>query len=592
MVGVSQTVEADIPSPAGGDLNALLDTFVLEDMAAQPEIATSLGLDTGPRAGLKAKLTDRSPDGFAARHALEADQLKRLEGVDIAGLNAADALNRDVVLFSLGLKVDAAKAFKYAGGVAGSPYALNQFQSSAYQIIPDFLDSQHRIATIEDAEAYLSRLEGFAVALDQDSALARFDLGLNVVPPDFITDRTLAQVKALRGAPADKSVLVQSLARRAAAKGLSGDWAGRASAVYQEKVQPALDRQIGLLESLRANAPRDAGVWRLPDGDAYYAASVRAWTSTTLTADEIHQRGLDLVRDLTAKIDTTMRSQGFTRGSVGQRLRAMFTNGSYQYANTDAGKAHLLADVGARVAAMRAKLPSLFGVQPKADVEVRRVPVYLEAGAPGGYYETGSLDGSRPGAFYINLRDTAELPNWTLPTLAYHEAIPGHHLQLTLAQETQLPLIRKLLVFSAYVEGWALYAEQLALEMGFYDDDPLGRIGYLHDALLRAARLVLDSGLHGRRWSRERAIAYYVDTLGDPEAVATTEVERYCVAPGQACGYMLGKMAWLRERDRAKAALGDRFDLRKFHDVGLASGALPLALLPRVIDRYIAGAKG
>ena len=231
-------------------------------------------------------------------------------------------------------------------------------------------------------------------------------------------------------------------------------------------------------------------------------------------------------------------------------------------------------------------MPQYFGVLPKTKVVIRRVPVATEAGAPGGYYNAGSLDGSRPGAYYINLRDTAEVPSWTLPTLTFHESIPGHHLQLSLQQEAGLPLIRKVVWFSAYGEGWALYAEQLAEEMGMYQDDPLGQVGYLHDAMFRAVRLVVDSGMHGMRWSREQAVKYYTDALGDPEASAITEVERYCVWPGQACSYMVGKLTWLRLRERAKASLGPKFDIREFHDAGLLPGATPLAVLDGVIASY------
>jgi len=573
------------------DLNKLFDAFVGEQLDLQPEGATSLGLDVGPRAGQKFKLSDRGPVGVKAQQDLGFDQLRRLESFDASALPPADALNRDIVLYGLRQQADAARRFKYAGGGAGAPYFLNQFQGSAYHDLPDFLDSQHQIATRTDAEAYLARLDAFATAMDQEAEEVRHDQALGVVPPDFVLDNTLIQLKALRATPADKSVLVNSVVRRTKEKGIDGDWAARATKIYLDKVVPALDRQIALAEALRATAVHDAGVWRLPDGDAYYTASVAFWTTTTLSGDEIHRQGLDLVAQLSARADEAMKAQGLTQGSVGQRYRAMYDDPRYRYPNTDEGKAKLLADLNVKVAAVQARLPKYFGVLPKAKVEIKRIPPYTEAGAPGGYYQPPSLDGSRPGAYYINLRDTAEVPSWTLPTLTYHESIPGHHLQGSIAQETNLPLIRKLSFYSAYLEGWALYAEQLADEMGMYQDDPLGRIGYLHDALFRAVRMVVDSGLHAKRWSREKAIAYYVEVLGDKDASAATEVERYCVAPGQACGYMLGKLTWLRERARAKAALGDRFDIRAFHDAALTSGAVPLDILPTVIDRYIAGVK-
>ena len=575
-------------SPA--ELSELFDSFVSEGLDLQPEGVTSLGLDAGPRAYQKSQLTDRSLAGTRLQQALNERQLARLEAFDASALTGMEALNRDVVLYGLRQQVADERRFKYAGGGAGAPYVLNQFQGSAYHDLPDFLDSQHRINTKADADAYLARLDAFPTAMDQDAEQVRHDQGLGVVPPDFVLDNVLVQLTALRATPVEKSVLVDSIVRRTKAKNIDGDWDARASKIYIDKVVPALDRQIALAKALRAAASHDAGVWRLPDGPEYYRASVNFWTTTDLTGDEIHSTGLDLVAQLSAQADELMKAQGLTQGSVGARYRAMYDDPRYRYPNTDEGKAKLIADLNVKVDAVQARLPQWFGVLPKAKVVIKRVPPYTEAGAPGGYYEQPSLDGSRPGSYYINLRDTAEVPSWTLPTLTYHESIPGHHLQGSIAEESPLPLIRKLSFFSAYVEGWALYAEQLAGEMGMYDTDPLGRIGYVHDALFRAVRLVVDSGIHAKRWSREQAIAYYVGAIGDKDASATTEVERYCVAPGQACGYMLGKLAWLRERARAKAALGDRFDIHKFHDAALLSGAVPLEVLPKVIDRYIASA--
>ncbi len=495
------------------------------------------------------------------------------------------------MLYGLRNQVADEKRFPYNGGGAGMPYVLNQMNGSAFHDGPDFLDSQHPIDTRQDAQDYLSRLAKFGVAIDQDSEVARHDAGIGAAPPDFVIDRTLTEIKALRAVPADQSVMVKSLVRRAGEKKLDGDWGGQATKLVESDVYPALDRQIALLESLRAKATHDAGVWRLPDGDAYYRASVTYWTTTTLTGDEIHKLGLELVAKLSAETDAKMRAQGLSQGTVGQRFRAMYDDPKYRYPNTDEGKAKLLADLNLKVEAVEAKLPQYFGVLPKAKLEIRRIPPFTEAGAPGGYYQPASLDGKRPAVYYLNLRDTAEVPSWSLPTVTYHEGVPGHHLQLSVAQEAPLPLIRKVGFYSAYSEGWALYAEQLALEMGMYEGDPMGEIGYLHDAMLRAVRLVLDSGLNAKRWSREQAIAYFVATIGDNEATATTEVERYCVEPGQGCGYMLGKLRWLELRAQAKAKLGAKFDIRAFHDAGLTSGAVPLDVLPKLIDRYVASAK-
>jgi uncharacterized protein (DUF885 family) len=313
-----------------------------------------------------------------------------------------------------------------------------------------------------------------------------------------------------------------------------------------------------------------------------------------MSPKELHQMGLDVVADHTAKIDAIMKANGLTTGTVGERLRAMYDDPKFRYPNTDAGKEKLIADLNAKVHEIRALLPKYYGTLPKAELIITRVPKYIEAGAPGGYYNSGSLDGSRPGNYYINLRDTAEVPSWTLPTLTYHEGIPGHHLQISIAQETTLPLIRKIVGFTAYVEGWALYSEQCAAEMGLYDNDPWGHIGQLHDAMFRGVRLVVDSGMHAMHWSREQAVKYYVDTLGDQDASAITEIERYCVWPGQACAYMVGKLTILRLRDKARTALGGKFDIREFHDAVLLGGAVPLTVLETIIDGYIAArlAKG
>jgi uncharacterized protein (DUF885 family) len=326
----------------------------------------------------------------------------------------------------------------------------------------------------------------------------------------------------------------------------------------------------------------------LPDGDAYYALSLRAGTTTTLTAGEVHQLGLDQAKALGARADTLLKAQGMTQGTVGQRLRGLFNNKKYRYANTDAAKVKLVADLNAQVAAMQRRLPDYFGVLPKAPLEIRRVPKFIEAGAPGGYYNQASLDGSRPGIYWINLRDTAEVPSWSLPTLTYHEGIPGHHLQLSLQQEADLPMIRRAAFYSAYGEGWALYAENLAQEMGVYENDPLGELGYLQSSLFRAARLVVDTGLHEQHWSREQAIETMTSIDGSLPTAAATEIERYCVWPGQACSYMVGKLTWLRLRDKAKAALGPRYDIRRFHDAALLAGCMPLTVLESVIEGYSA----
>jgi uncharacterized protein (DUF885 family) len=575
-------------TPEGAKMNKLLDGFIQEMLDHSPEAATGFGLDTGPRAAQRGQLDDGSLAATEdAKKRLWADDDK-LHTINRAALSPAEKVTYDTIAYVLDAQAQDARTFPYAGGGVGGPYVVSQLTGN-YQQIPDFLDSQHPVESAADADAYLSRLKAFATVLDQDCEQVRHDAGMGVFAPDFILDKALIQLAALRDVPPEKSNLVNSVVNRAKAKGLTADYATPATKIYTGEVQPALDRQIALLKELRAKATHDAGVWRLPKGEEYYARSLRQGTTTDLSPKEVHELGLERVRVISEQIDADLKKLGRSQGTVGERLRGLYDDPQFRYPNTDEGKEKLLVDLNKKVEAVSAKLPGYFKTLPKAKLLIKRVPKATEAGAPGGYYQGASLDGSRPGMYYINLRDTAEVPSWTLSTLTYHEGIPGHHLQISIAQEAPLPLFRRIIGFSSYQEGWALYAEQLADEMGMYADDPYGRIGYLHDALFRGVRLVVDTGYHQMRWSREEGIKYYVDHLGDKEASAITECERYCVWPGQACSYMVGKLTWLRLRAKAKKEMGPRFDIHTFHDAALTNGAMPLAVLGDVIEGYIKG---
>lgn len=576
---------AGASSPEDARLAALFDTMMGAMLDHSPETVTALGLDTGKRANAKYHLDDRSQAAWNEAKTRNARDLAALRKIDTTRLTGNNRWNHASILFS----VEVADEMNRTFSTLGTPYAVSQL-TGCYQSIPDFLDSQHTIETSADAQAYLARLDAFATAIDQDSEAVRHDSAQGVIPPDFVLAKALIQLKALRDTPVASSNLVASLVRRTAAKGIAGNWGERAQAACTARVLPALDRQITLLEGLLPHAVHTAGVARLPKGEELYRISLRNYTTSDMDPEEIHRIGLELIAQQSAQADEILKAQGYTKGTVGQRLRALYDDPKFRYPNTDEGKDKLIADLNQQVVAMQARLSEYFHTLPKAKLDIRRVPKAVEAGAPGGYYQNGSLDGARPGAFYINLRDTAEVPSWTLPTLTYHEGIPGHHLQLSLAQEAGLPMLRKIQFFSGYGEGWALYAEQLAVEMGVYKDDPFGHIGQLHDSIFRGVRLVVDSGMHAKGWSREQAVKFYTDTIGDPETMAITEVERYCVWPGQACSYMLGKLDWLRLRDKARAALGPRFDIRLFHDAGLLPGAMPLPVLDQCIDAYIAKA--
>jgi len=575
------------------DTSARLAGF-LEKMFDQalddsPQLVTGLGLDKGERAQAKFKLDDASLAEKAKAKALNTAQLAELKAIDRSQLSGMAGVNYDSVLFNLETGEAANQRFDYGYLGAGQPYMISQLTGS-YQSTPAWLDNQHRIETKEDADAYLSRLADFGTVIDLDVERARKDIAAGVIPPDFIIARALPQMQGMLVKP-EASGLVASVARRAKEKGLAGDYAGQAAKIYAEKVAPALERQIALFKETQGKAWHDAGVWRQPDGEAYYEQALHASTTTRLTADEIHNIGLEQAKTLQSRADVLLRGQGLTQGSVGERIQALYKDKRYHYPNDDIGKEKLIADLMDLVAATTKRLPDYFGTLPKAPLQIKRVPKAIEAAAPGGYYNQASLDGSRPAIYWLNLRDTAEYPKWALPTITYHEGVPGHHLQLTLQQEADLPMIRRATFLSAYGEGWALYAEELAREMGVYENDPRGEIGYIQSSLFRAARLVVDTGMHAKRWSREKAIETMNAISGTPTTASTTEIERYVVWPGQACSYMVGKLEWLRLREKAKAALGDRFNIRKFHDAALLSGAMPLTVLESVVDRYVAAAK-
>ncbi len=577
---------------AAAQLNALLERGYQELVLSDPETRTSLGLDSGAHAGAKAQLQDRSAAALRERQQLFRRFRADLVAIDRSQLHGMDAVNYDTIKQGADTSIYAYDNFEYGTHSWPEPYSVSQL-GGTYQSIPDFLDSQHRIETRADADAYLSRLSAFARELDNETARVRAEYAIGVVPPDFVIDKTLQQLGNLTGTPAAQSVLTTSLARRTAEKGIAGDWAARAARIVEGEIYPALGRQAEAVRSKRAEAVHDAGVWRLPKGADYYAYGLRYATTTTMSADEIHQLGLDQIADLSARVDTILRAQGMTRGTVGERMRALGSDPRFLYPNTDAGRSQLLADLNRQTRDMQARLPRYFGRLPRAEVEIRRVPPVIEAGAPGGYYQSPALDGSRPGAYYINLRDTAEWPKWTLPTLTYHEATPGHHHQIALALEAEgIPMLRRLSNFSAYTEGWGLYAEQLADEAGVYENDPFGKVGYLQSYMFRAARLVVDTGLHHKRWSREQGIRYMVDALGDQESSIATEVERYSVWPGQATSYKVGQTRWLQLRENARRRLGPAFDIKGFHDVALAAGAMPLDVLGRVIEDWVVERQG
>jgi uncharacterized protein (DUF885 family) len=579
----ARAAQAAAAGASDAKLRALLDQIFADRLAENPEGATALGLDTGKNAALKSQLSGRSPADSARDLARSKRELTAIRAIDPAGLGEDARLDQDVVSYQLERSIAGRERFTY-GETGGRfiPYRLSQL-SGAYQDVPDFLDTQHRVKDAADADAYLARLGAFATVLDQETERQRSDAAKGVFAPDYVLDTALKQYAALRDKPAAETGLVTGFAGKLKAANLPPERAAAAAKIVAEKIFPALDRQRALVTELRGRAAHDAGVWRLPDGEAYYAAAAEAATTTRLSGDEIHKLGLEQVAEISARIDTILKAQGMSEGTVGARLVALNERPDQLFPNTDPGREALLAELTKQIRAMEKKLPEQFATLPKAPVEVRRVPPAIQAGSPGGYYQAATLDGSRPGIYYINLRDTFDRPKFGLATLTHHEAVPGHHLQVMLALESpDIPLIRRRGGFSAYSEGWALYTEQLADEMGMFEGDPLGQVGYLQSLLFRATRLVVDSGMHAKRWSREKATDYFIATTGIARGRSQGEIDRDTVWPGQACSYKIGHTMWVRLRDAAKAKAGANWDPRQFHEV-LRKGAMPLDVLERVV---------
>ena len=569
-------------------INVLFEKIFQESLQNSPELASSLGLDKGPNAALKSKLgantaAERMGDLARNRRAIAA-----LQKIAPGTLSAAAQLNREVVLYLLETRTIPAARFGIDS--VQRPYRLFQ-QGGAYFETPDFLNTAHTINTTADCDAYLARLSAFATALDEDSAEQRAQAARGYLAPAWSIDLTLGQMAKLRAPAAGASGMVQSLASRAAAKNIAGDWAARAEKIVAGSVYPALDRQIALMTALRAKTVAGDGAWRLKDGAAVYAAALEAATTTKFTPEQVHQIGLEQVADLTAKLDVILKAAGMTQGTVGARLAALNVRPEQLFANTDPDRAALIESLNVGVKAMYARLPQAFSTLPTQPLEIRRVPPEIQDGASNGYYRSAALDGSRPAIYFINLKDTGDWPKYSLPSLTFHEGVPGHHLQISLAQESKdIPTLRKIGGFSAYSEGWALYSEQLADELGSYEG--IERAGYLQSFLFRAARLVIDTGIHTKRWSREKATDYMVATTGFARSRCQREVERYCTQMGQACSYKIGHIAWMRARDGAKAALGDKFDVKQFHEV-LKEGSMPLTILEkRIAERTKAAMRG
>ena len=586
-IALPGSARAFAAAPAGeAAATALLDSIGENLLALSPETATSLGLDKGARASLRSKLADRSKAGQDRLAATLRSDLARAEAIDTAALSHSTRTSVEVVRSAYRTALDGF-AQPYGdvavGGWRNTPYVVIQ-NVGAYLDVPRFLDSDHPVKTAADAEAYLARLDSYAVQLDGELDRVKAAAAKGLIAPAFLIDKATNQLKLSVEGAHKGGGLVESLTRRT--KNIPGDWGPRAEAIAKQKVAPALERQLAELTAQRPRASMDAGMWARPGGDAYYAWALRASTTTRMTPDEIHKLGLERLKELHGRMDPILRGLGYTQGTIGERMKALANDPRYKFSEGDKGRAEIMAFIQERLAITRAQLPRAFRTLVRGNLEVKRLPPEEEPGAPGAYGGAGSIDGSIPGKFWINLRTTDLHSKYSLPDLSAHEAIPGHVWQGEYSN--QLPLIRTMLAFNAYSEGWALYAEQLVDELGVYDDFPAGRLGYLQSIAFRACRLVVDSGIHAKRWTREQGVQFFVDRNGSNPLEVASEVDRYCSWPGQACGYEIGHMEIVRQRSRAQAALGSRYDLRDFDDAVVKGGNVPMDVLAKNIDDYIA----
>lgn len=573
-------------------VNNAVNKFTIEFAANTPELLTGLGaIDNTILDFHSGKLSDYTK----ARDAKDRERLKNarkmMNRFNPDKLKGQNKLTWEISTWFLDDIIEQA-SFDYSG------YRVNQISGPTVDL-PQFLTDIHVIKNEKSVKRYVSRLNEFGRVLSETKARVEDDRAHGVTPPDFIIDKAIGVMRAFIEKGAAENALVTTLpAKLDKIEGLSDGrkeaYVAEATKIVSDKIIPGYEAMIALFEDMRKTATHDAGIWRIPDGEKIYAAALHSNTTTDLSADEIHEIGVSEVNRIEAEMDAILQDQGLAEGSVSDRVKRLMQDPAQQFPNTDEGRQQLLEFLNGINTEIMAEAPKYFITIPKQPLEIVRVPEYSQDSSPGGYYNPPALDGSRPGRFYINLKSTADNPRFTLSTLFYHEGVPGHHFQLSASQLIKgVPLLRKVSPFNAYSEGWALYAERIAkTDMHRYDTDPLGDLGRLQAEMFRAVRLVVDTGMHSKRWSREEAIEYMISKTGMTEDEVTREIERYVVWPGQACAYKTGQLAILRARARAEKELGDKFDLRQFHELVLGNGAMPLGILDNVVDEWVEKQKG
>ena len=587
--GGAYSAAADAP-PAALSPDETLDQIAYAMLRHEPGRATGLGVDTGEFADWRGTFGAAGAEGRDAYAATLREQLAVARAYPKQGLTPDQTIGFDVVesAFSKALE---GMALPYGDVAVGSwrnaPYLVIQ-NVGGYIDFPRFFGATQPLRDNDDVGHYVSRLEEVPDVLNGELERIREARGMGVIPPNFLLDKTITQMEAtLLDASAGGGVWVEPL--RMTKIEAAGVGASRAERIARDAIVPALQAQLEELKQQRALATSDAGMWAQPRGDEWYSWATSASTTTSLSPDEIHELGLQELAELHGRMDPILREIGYTQGSVGERMQALSEDPRYKFAEGDQGRAEIFAFIDERIEWIRAQMPRAFNTLVDPNMEVRRIPPNEELGAPGAYGGAGSKDGTIPGRFWINLRTTDLHRKYDLADLTYHEAIPGHVWEGEYSN--RLPLIRSILAFGAFSEGWALYGEQLADELGAYDDFKVGRLGYLQSLAFRACRLVVDTGLHHKRWTREQARDFFVTRNGSKAEEVASEVDRYCSWPGQACSYKIGHSEIVRQRVRAEAELGSAYDFKAFNTAVILGGNAPLDVVGRTVDRYIAGAR-
>tara|TARA_A100001391_G_scaffold7621_4_gene4869 strand:+ start:7777 stop:9615 length:1839 start_codon:yes stop_codon:yes gene_type:complete len=575
---------------ASPDATALLNDAAWRLLAHEPNRATELGVDTGVHAALRGQLEDTTPAGQAAYAGTLVEDLARVSAVDENGLDPTIRTSLEVVKSAYATAIEGF-AQPYGDVAVGSwrnaPYVVIQ-NVGGYLDLPRSLDSDQPLRDGSDVGYYMEKLAQVPASLGGELERISAAREMGLVPPDFLLDKAIGQMEQTIADTAEGGAWVMPLGRSDLPEAKAA--LPHATRLAQTTIVPALTAQLEELKIERSLATSQAGMWARPGGPDYYRWALKASTTTDLTPDEVHELGHDTLASIHAKMDPILRSLGYTEGTPGQRMKQLSEDDRFKFAEGDEGRAQIMDFIHERIDWIRAQMPRAFSRTVPANLEVRRLPLAEEPGAPTAYGGAGSKDGSIPGKMWINLLTTDLHRKYTLPTLVHHETIPGHVWQGEYSN--QLPLIRSILAFNAFSEGWALYAEQLADELGAYADHPAWQLGYLQDAAFRACRMVVDTGMHAKRWSRAEALTFITEQTGDGQDEMASEIDRYCSWPGQACGYMIGKLEILRQRDRAREALGPRYSLKDFDMAVVEGGNVPLDVLAQDIGRYIASARG